>query len=72
MPGVDAHGKMVLNFILSMLIYSIMALLLAFVAVGFLIFAVLAIVGIIFPIVGGIKANNGELWKYPLMLPLFK
>jgi uncharacterized protein len=72
MPELDAHGKMVLNFLLSMLIYSIVAFLLAFLLVGFLVFGVLAIVAIVFPIVGGIKANNGELWNYPLMLPLFK
>ncbi|MGA2060305.1 MAG: DUF4870 domain-containing protein [Thermoguttaceae bacterium] len=27
---------------------------------------------IIFPIVGGIKAKNGELWKYPLSIQFFK
>lgn len=29
-------------------------------------------VGIIFPIIGGIKANSGELWQYPLTLKLIK
>ena len=72
MPELDAHGRMVLNFLLSMLIYSIVAFLLAFLLVGFLVFAIIAVVGIVFLIVGGIKANNGEMWNYPLMLPLIK
>jgi uncharacterized Tic20 family protein len=32
----------------------------------------LVIIGIVFPIIGGIKANNGEVWKYPLSIPFFK
>jgi uncharacterized Tic20 family protein len=28
----------------------------------------LLVVGIIFPIIGGIKANDGVLWKYPLSI----
>jgi len=27
---------------------------------------------IAFPIVGGIKANNGEVWRYPLSIQFFK
>ena len=30
----------------------------------------LAVLGIVFPIIGGIKANNGEVWKYPLSIPI--
>ena len=33
---------------------------------------VLTALCIIFPIIGGIKANNGELWKYPLSIQFFK
>ena len=72
LPGIDAHGKVVLNWILSALIYGAVSFVLLFVLIGFLMFAVLGVMLVIFPIVGGIKANNGELWKYPLSIPFFK
>jgi len=28
--------------------------------------------GIVFPIIGGMKANNGELWEYPLTIKFLK
>ncbi len=70
MPEIDAHGKMVLNFIISMLIYSAVCFLLAFVLIGIVLGVGVFIMGIVFPIVGGIKANSGELWNYPLTLKL--
>ena len=27
--------------------------------------------GIVFMVIGGIKANTGEVWKYPLAIPFF-
>ena len=72
MPEIDAHGKMVVNFLISMLIYSIIAFLLTFVFIGIFLFLALTVVGIVFPIIGGIKANNGELWQYPLIFNLVK
>ena len=32
----------------------------------------LLFISIVFPIIGGIKANNGELWKYPLSIQFLK
>jgi uncharacterized protein len=31
----------------------------------------LIVVAIVFPIIGAIKANDGEVWKYPLSIPFF-
>jgi len=72
MPELDAHGKMVINFLISMIIYSIVSIVLMFVVIGIFLLIALSIVGIVFPIIGGIKANNGELWKYPLVIPFLK
>jgi uncharacterized protein len=72
MPELDAHGKMVINFMISMLIYSLVSFVLLFVFVGVLCYIALFIMGIAFPIIGGIKANNGELWKYPLVISIVK
>lgn len=72
MPALDAHGKMVVNFMLSVLIYAIVSVVLMFVLVGFLTLLAVAVIHIIFPIVGAVKANNGELWEYPLTIKFLK
>ena len=72
MPALDAHGKMVVNWMISSTIYAVVSLVLCLVLVGFLMLIALAVVGILFPIIGGIKANNGELWQYPLAIRFLK
>lgn len=72
MPELDAHGKMVVNFIISMIIYSLISFVLTFVLIGILGYIAVFFMGIVFPIIGGIKANSGELWKYPLVISIIK
>jgi len=72
MPALDAHGKMVVNFMLSVLIYLIASVVLMFVLVGFLTMLAVIVIHIVFPIIGAIKANNGELWEYPLTIKFLK
>lgn len=71
-PALDAHGKMVVNWIISSVIYAVVSVILAFVLIGFFTLFAVAIMGIVFPIIGGIKANNGELWEYPLTIKFLK
>lgn len=72
MPALDAHGKMVANWMISSLIYAAISVILIFVLVGFLTLFALVVIGIVFPIIGAVKANNGELWEYPLTIKLIK
>lgn len=72
MPALDAHGKMVVNWLISSLIYWVVSGVLAIVLIGFLGMLALVIMGIVFPIMGGIKANNGEFWEYPLTIKFLK
>jgi uncharacterized Tic20 family protein len=72
MPGIDAHGKMVVNWAISSTIYALASVILMFVLVGFLTILAVAVMGIVFPIIGAIKANNGELWEYPMTIKFFK
>lgn len=71
-PALDAHGKMVANFMISMTIYGFITFILMFVLVGLLLLPIFAIIGIVFPIIGAIKANNGEFWEYPLTIKFLK
>jgi uncharacterized protein len=72
MPALDAHGKMIVNWMISCLIYGAISFVLTFVIIGIFGFLALAILGIVFPIIGGIKANNGEYWEYPLTIKFLK
>lgn len=72
MPALDAHGKMVVNWMISALIYGVVSFILAFFIIGLLGFLALFIMGIVYPIMGGVKANNGELWEYPLTIKFLK
>ena len=63
----DAHGKNIINFQLSILIYSIICIpLILLLGLGLLGLIALAFVAIIFPIINAIKASNGETQTYPL------
>jgi uncharacterized protein len=72
LPGVDVHGKIVANWIISEILYMVVCIPLAFICIGIPLVIALAVVGIVFPIIGGIKANNGEAWPYPLSIKWLK
>lgn len=67
---VDVHGKIVVNWIISALIYLGISMILMMIAIGVLGILVISGATVVFAIVGGIKANNGEVWEYPLSLKL--
>jgi hypothetical protein len=71
-PSVDVHGKAALNFQLTVTIALLVGLaaafILSFFCVGYLLFPVVMLIGLaglIFSIIAGIKANNGEDYQYP-------
>ncbi|RME94004.1 MAG: DUF4870 domain-containing protein, partial [Verrucomicrobia bacterium] len=72
LPGIDIHGKIVLNWILSLILYVVIGLILSLVVVGIFVLIAAGVCAIVFPIVGGIKANNGEVWHYPLSIRFFR
>lgn len=63
----DAHGKNIINFQLSLIVYCIICVpLILLFGLGLLGFIALGIIAIIFPIINAIKASNGETPSYPL------
>ena len=72
LPGLDAHGKVVLNWVLSALIYFVAAGLLTLILIGIPLLLAVVVLTAVFPIIGGVKANNGELWRYPLSIQFLK
>lgn len=71
-PIVDAHGKNAVNWIISAVIYGAVCLILTLAVIGIFLFAILGVLAIVFPVIAGIKANNGEVWKYPLSIQFLK
>jgi hypothetical protein len=76
---VDVHGKASLNFQITVTIAVIagafVAILTSFFCIGYLLFPVVALIGIaglVLSVIAAIKANNGEDYKYPWSLELVK
>ncbi len=73
LPGIVPHAHVVLNWILTSFVYAIICLILTFVLIGVFGFMALAIATLIFSIIGGLKANEGEVWEYPgTFIKIFK
>jgi uncharacterized protein len=69
---VDTEAKEALNFgILAAIVYIVSSFLMIIV-IGFLTWAVMAVVALIFGIQGAMKANKGENYRYPFSLRLIK
>jgi uncharacterized Tic20 family protein len=71
-PFVDDQGKEALNFQISMTIYGIIAGILVILLVGIALLALVAIADFILVIVASMKANDGELYRYPVTIRLIQ
>lgn len=73
LPGIVPHAHVVLNWIVTSLVYALICFILTFLIIGIFGFMALGLATIIFAIYGGIKANEGELWEYPgTIIKIFK
>ncbi|MCM4156881.1 DUF4870 domain-containing protein [Gramella sp. AN32] len=71
--GMDVHGKMILNFQISMFIYSIICIPLIFLlGLGVILLILIGIIVLVFPILNAIKVSNGEMPSYPLSIEFLK
>ena len=78
-PSVDVHGKAALNFqitvTLAALVGAVVAVVLSFFCIGWLLFPLVVLIGLaglVFSIIAGIKASNGEDYKYPYSFEFVK
>jgi uncharacterized Tic20 family protein len=78
-PEIDEHGKESVNFQISMFIYvvglSVVTFFLLFIVIGvFLVpvVALLCLADVVFVIIASIKANEGQLYRYPMTIRLVK
>ena len=67
--GMDAHGRSIINFRISMFLYVLLCIpLVLFFGLGLLGFLVIGVFYIIFPIINAIKASNEEEPVYPMTI----
>jgi len=69
---VNFNGKSSLNFQLSLLLYTVLAIPLCFIIVGIPVLIFLFILEIVCIIVASIRAAKGEVFKYPLSIPFIQ
>ncbi|MFN0123498.1 MAG: DUF4870 domain-containing protein [Blastocatellia bacterium] len=69
---VNEHGKESLNFQITILIYGAIAGVLCLVIIGFFLLPVIGLFWLVMTIIGGIKASQGEMYRYPLTIRLIK
>lgn len=73
LPRVDRHGRVVMNWVLSSLVISVIGwILVPLLGFGLLVLGGLWVANILFSIIGAIRANDGILWNYPFSFKFFK
>jgi uncharacterized Tic20 family protein len=65
---VRAHAVESLNFNLTWLLYGIVAVILAFLLIGIPILIALGVAYVVLVVIASVRANNGELYRYPLTI----
>ncbi len=71
-PFIDEQGKEALNFQITMFIAFLIAGLLVLIVIGVVLLPILGLLEIVLPIIAGIKANNGEHYRYPFAVRLIQ
>ncbi|MES2819161.1 MAG: DUF4870 domain-containing protein [Pseudomonadota bacterium] len=69
---VDQQGKEALNFQITVALAMLVCMLLMLVVIGFLLIWVVGIAALVLTIIAGIKANEGQDYRYPFALRLIK
>ncbi|MBW2469340.1 MAG: DUF4870 domain-containing protein [Deltaproteobacteria bacterium] len=64
------QAKEALNFQISLFIYMLISAVLMLIIIGIFLLIGFAIFGLIMVIVAGVKANQGEFYRYPMCLRL--
>lgn len=67
-PFVRSHTATALNFQITIFIAYVVSSLLFIVGIGFLLWAAVWVVNIVFSIIAALKANRGEYYTYPIAI----
>jgi uncharacterized Tic20 family protein len=59
-----------LNFTITIAIAALVSLVLCLVLIGFVLLVAVLVAGVAFPLIGAVKANRGEWYRYPVCVRL--
>ena len=71
-PFVDEQGKEALNFEITLTIGAFLCIPLVFVLIGIPLLLALGIFGMVYNIIGAVKANEGVHFRYPFRIEFFR
>ena len=71
-PFIDDNGKEALNFQITVLLATIVAGLLCFGCIGFVLLPIVWITNLVFCVIASVKASNGQAYRYPLAIRFVK
>ncbi|MET0423029.1 MAG: DUF4870 domain-containing protein [Actinoplanes sp.] len=71
-PAVRAESVKALNFQIVWSLVTLVGWITLCLGIGVVIIAIAAIIAIVFGVVAGVKANNGEQYNYPMTYPIIK
>ncbi|GAA0872149.1 DUF4870 domain-containing protein [Gangjinia marincola] len=67
----DEEGKQIINFQVSLIIYTIVSIpLILLLGLGLILLGLICLFGVVMPILNAIKASNGEATSYPFSLKI--
>ena len=69
-PFIRSHAVEALNFNISVLIYAAVGWVLTFVLIGVPLLLAIGLLWLVCTVLGIVKANKGELYRYPLTIRL--
>jgi uncharacterized Tic20 family protein len=71
-PAVRAHAVASLNFQILWAAVSAISYILFCVLIGFITLPIAILMAVIFGIIGGVRANEGQLYRYPASISIIK
>ena len=71
-PEADKHGMVIINWMITAIIMAVAFGILSVVLIGIPLLIILGVLGIVFPIIGAVKANDHVLWPYPLSIKFMR
>ncbi|MET1079391.1 MAG: DUF4870 domain-containing protein [Pseudomonas sp.] len=71
-PFVDAQGKEALNFQITVSLAMLVSMLLMLVVIGFVLIGIIGLGALVLMIIAGIKANEGQAYRYPFTWRVIK
>ena len=71
-PFIRENTKNALNFQLTLLIGVVVGWITSFILIGFLILLAVWVVNIVFSIIAAVRANRGEVYRYPMTIVFIK